>query len=143
MAEVWKAVIGFENYQVSSEGNVRSIDHVSYDRLGKKHSIKGKVLIPRQDRYGYLQVNLYQGSKKSRCMKKVHRLVAEAFIDKKSESENCINHIDENKKNNHAENLEWCSVAYNNLYGGRIKRVFSTLKANKRRTILDITGIKA
>lgn len=46
----------------------------------------------------------------------VHRLVAEAFLQKNEENLECINHIDENKENNSITNLEWCSYQYNNTY---------------------------
>ena len=47
----------------------------------------------------------------------VHRLVAMAFVnnpnpDKYKE----VNHIDENKLNNNADNLEWCTRSYNQKY---------------------------
>lgn len=53
--------------------------------------------------------------------KKVHRLVAEAFILNPNEFSE-INHIDENKENNCVNNLEWCTSEYNNSYGTRTKR---------------------
>lgn len=49
-------------------------------------------------------------------MCRVHRLTATAFINN-PHGYPSINHIDENKTNNKAENLEWCTVAYNNAYG--------------------------
>ena len=52
---------------------------------------------------------------------KVHRLVAQAFVpNPKGHKE--INHINEDKSDNRAENLEWCSRSYNVNYGKRIEK---------------------
>lgn len=47
---------------------------------------------------------------------KIHRLVAKAFIDNPNKYEQ-VNHKDENKLNNNANNLEWCDLNYNINYG--------------------------
>ena len=51
----------------------------------------------------------------------VHKLIAEMFIPNPYNLP-CVNHKDENKTNNKIENLEWCTVAYNNQYNGLRKR---------------------
>lgn len=61
-----------------------------------------KVLSQRYNTKGYLMVSLNEGFK---CVK-VHRLVALAFIPNK-ENKPQVNHIDGNKENNNANNLEW------------------------------------
>ena len=80
-------------------------------------------------------VNLYDEEGKSKKAL-VHRLVAEAFLEN-PENLPCINHKDENKLNNCVDNLEWCTIAYNNCYGDRLKRVSEankiSLKGNKNR----------
>ena len=49
-----------------------------------------------------------------------------------------INHKDENKLNNHVDNLEWCSVAYNNSYGTHSLRV---AKSNWKKIVqYDLKG---
>lgn len=35
----------------------------------------------------------------------------------------CINHKDENKSNNQVDNLEWCTIQYNNTYGTRLDKL--------------------
>ncbi len=55
----------------------------------------------------------------------VHRLVAKAFVDNENNNP-VVNHIDENKKNNSPENLEWVTIAYNNAYGTRMDRVYKS-----------------
>lgn len=69
------------------------------------------------DTDGYLKITLsHNGKKKSIA---VHRLVARAFIGNPYNLPE-INHIDEDKTNNRADNLEWCTTAYNLTYGHRL-----------------------
>lgn len=63
---------------------------------------------------GYLRVRLYKDGISKQFF--VHRLVAEAFLPNPQNLPQ-INHKDENKKNNCADNLEWCDVKYNINYG--------------------------
>lgn len=62
--------------------------------------------------------------------KSVHRLVAQAYIPNPNNYP-MVNHKDENPKNNHKDNLEWCDAQYNNTYGIRLKRSSSNQK-NRR-----------
>ena len=70
-------------------------------------------MIPKKDKDGYLNIGLRNG--KGRFFRRVHQLVAKAFIENPNNYE-VINHIDGNRTNNHFTNLEWCTVAYNNKY---------------------------
>ena len=56
----------------------------------------------------------------------VHRLVAMAFIDNPNNYAE-VNHIDENKCNNHVDNLEWCNRKYNINYGARNEKVSNAI----------------
>ena len=125
--EEWRPVVGYEGlYEVSDWGRVRSLDrYVECNcRWGKpmKQYFKGKMLNEHYDKYGYLQVNLTVDGKTK--TKKIHRLVAEAFIPNPNRFPE-INHIDENKINNIVENLEWCDAKYNCNYGTRIERIIN------------------
>jgi hypothetical protein len=113
--EIWKDIKGFEGlYRVSNTGKVFSIR--------RDKNLKGKV-----DRYGYLAVVLWNGKNNYRT---IHRLVAEAFVPK-DDGCNVVNHLDCDKLNNNASNLEWTTVqgntkhAYDNsvAYQERIKVV--------------------
>ena len=109
--EIWKPVKGFENYEVSNLGKVKSLN---YHRTGVE-----KVLKPSNDKDGYLQVVLFKNGKPK--MFRVHRLVASAFIPNPEGFEQ-VNHRDEVKDNNCVENIEWCDCKYNINYGTRTER---------------------
>lgn len=122
--ERWKAIKGYENaYEVSSHGRVRSLDrkrpvHNRYGSVSNRTD-KGKEIIPHDNGHGYLYVTLQKNGKKHNFY--VHRLVADAFCENR-DSKNCINHKDLNKKNNHADNLEWCTQRENVLYSVDLMR---------------------
>lgn len=96
----WKTIQGYEQYEVSNEGQVRN----------KK---TGRILKPGNNR-GYLQVLLCKNGKQKWFL--VHRLVAIMWIPNPN-GYPVVNHIDENKENNSVDNLEWCSYKYNINYG--------------------------
>ena len=101
--EEWRDITGYEGYyQVSSKGNVRSLDRTLINSIGVESNVKGKEIYKSLVGAGYYQVSLYKDGKK--LNKYVHQLVAHAFIpNPKNYSE--INHIDYNKENNCVENL--------------------------------------
>lgn len=109
--ETWIDVKGYESfYQVSDMGNVRSKDRtVACRRLGTKN-LKGRPLKATVDTLGYCKVTLQDQGRN--VVWKVHRLVAEHFIDK-VEGKEIINHIDNNRTNNQVGNLEWCTPKEN------------------------------
>ena len=117
--EVWKTVDGFENYEVSNLGNIRSKDRI-VTRKGYSARLKGALLKTNLCN-GYPRVALYTGNRKSVKQFLVHRLVAAAFIPN-PDNLPYVNHKDENKSNNRADNLEWCTAKYNSNYGTAIKR---------------------
>ena len=114
--EFWRDIRGFEGiYQVSDLGNVRSLN---YHKTGEVSEIKQKL-----DRGGYRTVHLRNGVGNGKFLK-VHRLVADAFIENPfPEKWDQVNHIDEDKTNNRVENLEWCDYEYNNNYGTKNQRI--------------------
>ena len=110
MDEQWKQIImnGIEyDYLISNHGRVFSLK-------------RQKMLKPRKHTGGYLKVKLFKNDKEKYFL--IHRLVAIHFIPNNDEEKTEVNHIDENKENNHVENLEWCTREYNMRYGTRIER---------------------
>ena len=112
MEEIWKDIKDYEGYyQVSNLGNIRSL---KFNKITPLKPYKNVA------RHGYLEVYLrLPGSKKTF---KVHRLVAQAFIENPDNLPQ-VNHIDENKENNCVTNLEWCNNDYNIHYGTALKRM--------------------
>ena len=122
MEEIWKDIDGYEGlYQVSNFGRIKSLERTVWDSArGYYRTVHERILKTIKDRNGYLVVNLNKDGRKKQH--KVHRLVGQAFCENPM-GYNEINHIDEDKANNRADNLEFCSRAYNNTYNGRAKRI--------------------
>lgn len=124
--EIWKDIPSTEGkYQVSNYGFVRRKE---YQVLTKNQFTTWMQTFPEKhlwgqlDSHGYRQVTLAPG-----WMPFVHRLVAEAFLAPPGQEliDEClkgghkvvlVNHKDENRLNNHIDNLEWCTPSYNNEY---------------------------
>lgn len=114
MEEVWRPIAEYEGYYlVSKKGKIKTIH-------GRK---KGLVIKQYKKRNGYMYVSLYKNGVFRTFL--VHRLVAFAFPDICGEwfEGAVINHKDENKENNNASNLEFCTQGYNINYGTRNEKV--------------------
>ena len=116
--EIWRDVKGFEGrYKVSNLGRIKSVERTVERIDGNYNIVPEKIMKLSVDKEGYEQLCLTMDSKKYTL--KVHKCVAEAFIENPNEYE-CVNHIDENKRNNRVENLEWCEQHYNVRYSCNI-----------------------
>lgn len=94
--EEWREIAENSEYLISNHGNVR-----------RRGSSRNRSV---RDRKGYPSVDLYKDG--NRSTRRIHRLVAEAFIsnpDNKPE----VNHKDGNKHNNNYSNLEWATKKEN------------------------------
>ena len=102
--------------------------------MGRCKSHKGNILRPKQEQNGYLRLHIYFKKDgipiRRTCW--AHRLVMDAFsINPDPKHLTQVNHKDENKKNNHLDNLERCTNRYNQNYGTKIRRQKETLKKKK------------
>lgn len=111
--EIWKPIENTSNfYWISSYGRVWS-------------NKRNRILKTRIDKGGYPTISLRINNKVKTL--KIHRLVAIAFIPNPYDLP-CVNHKDEKSNNAHIDNLEWCTMKYNNTYGTKQKRTSETLK---------------
>jgi hypothetical protein len=122
MKEIWKAVVGYENYyEISDLGNVRSLERIiTYEtktKLGKviiRNDIKkAKNLGIRLGNVGYYITDFQVNSIKQTVT--IHRLLAEAFIPN-PENKATVNHKDGIKTNIAISNLEWATFSENNKH---------------------------
>lgn len=116
--EMWKPIDDLPGYSVSNEGRVRK-------------DSTGQIMVLSKNG-GYCRITI---------SKHVHRLVANAFLEKPDDAEKCwVDHVDGNRSNNNVENLRWVTPSENSLsfgYSSRIKNKRRAVKA----THLDGTEI--
>lgn len=108
--EEWRDIPSCPGYQASSLGRIRSVDRTSAFMIeGRPFSrrLRGRVLSPKTDRGGYLEVQPRRGS-----MKLVHRLVCEAFYGPCPEGYQAA-HGNGVRTDNRASNLRWASPKEN------------------------------
>jgi len=101
--EIWKAVADSNGiYYISSHGRVKSY------KYGKERILKPAL----GGRFGNQYLFVILLIKSERKTKKIHRLVAQEFIENLSNKPQ-VNHIDGNKLNNNMSNLEWVTAREN------------------------------
>ena len=97
MTEV-KDIAGYEGlYTIDTHGNVYSIK-------------SGRYLTPCATYDGHMAVNLYKRGTMKRMS--IHRLVATAFLPN-PDNHPVVHHLDDNPRNNHVNNLKWCTQKEN------------------------------
>lgn len=111
---IWKYVVGYEDfYKISEFGDILNVktNKIRKTRPNTKH--------------GYIDIDLYKNGK---CRwKRVHRLVAEAFVPN-PDNLPIVMHLDNNKQNNHYTNLKWGTISENT------KQAFDDELIDKRKT---------
>lgn len=122
--EKWKDIDGHPNHQVSDRGRV----------MNKK---TGRIMKQFKAHNGYMQTQI---DKKS---ERIHRMVASAFLGG-NHPDMDVNHIDSNKENNCASNLEWCTRSQNICHsfanGTRTSNLNNEFRRKGNRVMADRTG---
>lgn len=117
--EEWRVAPGWPNYAVSSHGRIKRL---TTRNSGVAGAILASFLV-----CGYPSVNLSApGTRKS---VRIHRLVAEAFIEQ-PEGATEVNHIDASRDNNHVANLEWVTASGNRLHAYHYGKLRATGESN-------------
>jgi hypothetical protein len=139
MQEIWKDIIGYEGlYQVSNFGRVKSCDkYVKHPKGGQK-VLKEKIRTLACDKDGYCVVDLYKNGVGK--MHKVHRLVANSFIEN-NENKPQVNHINGIKKDNYLINLEWTTSSENQKHAFNIGLKKPSINGEKEVLMYDNNGI--
>lgn len=106
--EIWKRIKNFPDYQISNYGRVKSF---------KQNKKNGKILKNSENSHGYFVVELFNEKRK---VKKIHKLVYEAFIEN-IENNECVHHKNENKLDNYFKNLNKLSKKEHDEYHTNIR----------------------
>ncbi len=110
---------------------------------GRVYSTEKKIIMPLHNNgAGYFSAIIYmKGRTKENWLRYVHRLVAQHFIPN-PEGKRFVNHIDHDRSNNCADNLEWVTAKENTAHGVLNGRINST-KRGKTKSISETQRCKA
>jgi hypothetical protein len=138
----WRPIPGYEGlYEVSAEGDVRSLPRLIPCASGESRRFAGRGLTPDPNKWGYLRVTLHRSGRQKRCG--VHELVALAFIGPKPVGA-WVLHRDDDKRKNIPGNLYYGTRAENAkdaIANGR--QVRGSRVSNSKLTEADIPSILA
>lgn len=130
MTEIWLPCDESPYYEVSSLGRVRSLDRYVNHPGGGKKLCSGKVLSVCVGSSGYGNILLHDDG--VRRTVSVHRLIAKVFVPGYFDGAD-VNHIDGDKMNNAAENLEWVTRSENIRHAYKSLRKPHYLRDNQKR----------
>ena len=110
--EEWRDIKGYQGYQVSNLGRIRTHNKISSNERYKTRRWKDRILHfkSHNKKTGY-RVDLWKDGKPKSFL--VCRLVATTFLDDLIDTDMTVNHKDGNRFNNNVENLEWLSLKDN------------------------------
>ena len=144
--EIWKTIEGYENYQVSNLGRVKSLERVINRSNNKKQFIRERILKYATSNSGYFFIVINKDKKRKLIY--VHKLVAIAFLNHKTRgNKRVIDHIDNNKLNNNLSNLQIISHRENTSKdkkgcSSKYTGVYLHKPTNKWVSHIRINGIK-
>jgi len=136
MEEFWKPIPNYEGlYEISNTGKIKRLARIAIYENGSQHQYNECIMTPSINKDGYYQIHLTKNKEQKTFT--VHKLVALTFIPNPNNFL-CINHKDENKLNNHIDNLEWCTREYNSSYGSKAKRAAENNPRKKQIVMCDL-----
>lgn len=129
--EIWKDIVGFEGmYQVSNIGRVKCLKRQVFNKAnGTMSTIRGCIRKPDMYNKLYAQVGIWKDSKTTKFL--IHRLVAIHFVPNPNNLPE-VNHIDLDKTNNRADNLEWVTRKQNAQHAHKLGRYDNFQKGTER-----------
>lgn len=134
--EIWKDIPGLEGrYQMSNLGRCKSLERI--DPNGKK--VNEKILKPIVRKSGYVYYGGH-GANGKVVQLRAHRVVAQLFLPN-PENKPTVNHLDENKQNNRADNLEWATVKENTNYGSCIEKRVANRRVDAKNRRMKVVQI--
>lgn len=112
MKETWKTIPGFEDYEVSNQGNIRSKERLKKYKSGRTMQLKSKLKKQRPHPVNkFMMTDLIDNNGKRKTVYP-HKSVAQAFIKKeKPRKQKVVLHIDGDLSNNNVENLKWATYS--------------------------------
>lgn len=122
MVEIWESIPDFPHYQISNFGRVKRLEK-NLIRKGLPYKLPEKILRVYSGFSGYLMIQIRNENQIKTFL--IHRLVAMAFIANPRNLE-FVNHIDNNKLNNHVTNLEWVTKRENSCHVNQLHSRFSS-----------------
>lgn len=111
--EVWRPCPLIEWLYGSNLGNLKTVDHHTTRKDGRKRFVKGHDLPQYRKPNDYMQVCVCVNGKKKYLL--VHRVIAACFLPNPDNLPQ-VNHKNCIRDDNRMENLEWCTQEYNNNY---------------------------
>lgn len=120
-------------YKIGNKGTVIGVSRSKDNRYKNKQWILKQY----ENNNGYMYVTLQKDKKRKTI--KVHRLVAEHFIENINNYP-CVNHIDSNRKNNNVENLEWCTHSQNTQWALKTGRFDKCKEIQRKNAIKNNLG---
>lgn len=122
--EIWGQCEDYPDYTFSNKGRVKSVER--------------NKLLKQCVHEGYYDIRIKDRTGKNRTVR-IHRMVADLFVEGKSDTKCVVNHKDSDKLNNDYENLEWCTHRHNAQHA--LRNVDYSYDANNRLQEHEVVSI--